>query len=176
MCQAHVHHHRLPREVQEEVTALGVALEARREPCRAGGVGGGCSSGRCGGSWRGGRGYGGHCGSHSRAGRSSIIGDSGNGYCWGLAGSSNSGVSSSGCVPRGGEGSLVPPSHPSLPPLPYTTTCSLIPRTASPSPCSLIPPLLSSLCTWTRRQLPSWGHPCRKLAHCRGWLQKSDSA
>ena len=48
----YVHHQWLPREVQEEVTALGVALGAWREPCRAGGaagVGGGCRTAVCGG-------------------------------------------------------------------------------------------------------------------------------
>ena len=48
MCRAHVQHPWPPREVQEEVTALGIALGARREPCRAGGaagVGGGSSTG-----------------------------------------------------------------------------------------------------------------------------------
>ena len=59
----HVHHHWPPREVQEQVTAVGVALGAWRESCRAGGaagVGGGCCRARgCGGVGRGGRGYGG---------------------------------------------------------------------------------------------------------------------
>ena len=53
---AHVHHHWLPREVQEEVTVLGIALEARREPfCTGGaaGVGGGSRTGGCGGVWGG---------------------------------------------------------------------------------------------------------------------------
>ena len=65
---AHVHHHWPAREpeVQEEVTALGVALGARREPCRTGGaagVGGGRSSSgrdRAGGGAQG-WGYGGQC-------------------------------------------------------------------------------------------------------------------
>ena len=50
----HFHHHWPPREVQEEVTALGVVLGAWREPCCAGGaagVGGGCRTGVCGGVW-----------------------------------------------------------------------------------------------------------------------------
>ena len=46
VCHAHVHHHKWPpREVQEDVTAVGVALGARRELCRAvgaAGVGSGC--------------------------------------------------------------------------------------------------------------------------------------
>ena len=49
---AHVHHHWPPREVQEQVTALQVALGALREPSRAGGaagVGCGCRTGGCGG-------------------------------------------------------------------------------------------------------------------------------
>ena len=57
VCHAHVQHHWPPREVQEEVTALGVALGARREPWRTGGaagVGGGCSTGACGGFGAGG--------------------------------------------------------------------------------------------------------------------------
>ena len=63
---AHVHHHWPPREVQEQVTALGVALGAWRESCRAGGAagvgGGSCRTRGCGGVGRGGRGYGGRCG------------------------------------------------------------------------------------------------------------------
>ena len=50
VCHAHVHHHWPPREVQEEVPALGVALGVWREPCRTGGaagVGGGSSIGAC---------------------------------------------------------------------------------------------------------------------------------
>ena len=39
MCHAHVHHWPL-REVREEVTALGIQLGARREPCRTIGVAG----------------------------------------------------------------------------------------------------------------------------------------
>ena len=75
-CHAHVHHHWPPRDVQEEVTALGVALGARRKSCRAGGaagLGGGCSTvglrgiGR-GGRGDGGRGYGGHALSRVRRG------------------------------------------------------------------------------------------------------------
>ena len=58
VCHAHVHHHWPARdpEVQEEVTALGIALGARREPCRTGGaagVGGGRSTGGYGGIRRG---------------------------------------------------------------------------------------------------------------------------
>ena len=52
VCHAHIHNHRPPREVQEEVTALGVALGARRELCRTGaaaGLEGVRSSGGCGG-------------------------------------------------------------------------------------------------------------------------------
>ena len=66
MCHAHVHHHWPLQEVQEEVTALGVALGSRHEPWRTGGtagvgggrssagVGGGRSTGGCGGigPWR----------------------------------------------------------------------------------------------------------------------------
>ena len=50
VCHAHVHHHWTPREVQEEVTALGIALGARREPCCTGGaagVGGSSSTEGC---------------------------------------------------------------------------------------------------------------------------------
>ena len=38
MCHTHVHHHRPLLEVLKEVTALGVALSARHEPCRTGGT------------------------------------------------------------------------------------------------------------------------------------------
>ena len=101
----HVHHHWPTREVQEEVTALGVALGACLKPSRSGGaagVGGGYRTGGCGGIGRMGRGYGGRCGGHCRAGRSGGIGHSGNGCCRGLAGSDSCGVSGSGRIPRGG--------------------------------------------------------------------------
>ena len=52
MCHAHFHPHWPPLEVQEEVTALWVALGAQREPFRAGasaGVGGGDNTGGAGG-------------------------------------------------------------------------------------------------------------------------------
>ena len=84
MCHAHVHHHWQPREVLEEVTALGVAMGARREPFRTGGaagVVGGRSTGGCGGIGRGGWGCGVRCGGNCRAGRSGGIGYSGNGCC-----------------------------------------------------------------------------------------------
>ena len=51
VCHAHFHHHWPPREVHEEATALGVALGARLEPCRASGAaaaGAGCSTGGAG--------------------------------------------------------------------------------------------------------------------------------
>ena len=54
---AHFHHHWPPWEVHEEATALGVALGARLEPCRASGAaaaGGGCSTGGAGGLGSGG--------------------------------------------------------------------------------------------------------------------------
>ena len=58
VCQAPVHHYWPPREVQEEeVTALGIMLGARWEPCRTGGaasVVGGSRIGGCGGIGRGG--------------------------------------------------------------------------------------------------------------------------
>ena len=60
VCHAHVHHHWPPREVQEEVTALRVALGSWRVPCRTGGaagVGGGRSAGGCRGIVRGGWGH-----------------------------------------------------------------------------------------------------------------------
>ena len=84
MSHTHGHHHWPPREVEEEVTALGVVLGAWRELSRAGGaagVGGGCRTKGCGGIWRGRRGYGGRCGGRCRAGRSGGIGHSGNGCC-----------------------------------------------------------------------------------------------
>ena len=47
---AHDHHYWPPREVQEEVTALGVALGAWRERSRVGGAAGVCGSSRTGGA------------------------------------------------------------------------------------------------------------------------------
>ena len=38
MCHAHVHHHRQPREVHEEVSALVITLGSRRGPCRSRGA------------------------------------------------------------------------------------------------------------------------------------------
>ena len=82
VCHAHVHHHWPPREVQEEVTALGAALGPRREPCRTGGaarVSAGRSTGSCRGDWARGLELWRRCGNYCRAGRSSAIGHSGSG-------------------------------------------------------------------------------------------------
>ena len=62
-CHAHIHHHWPPREVHKEVTALRIALGARRELCRIGGAAGVCGSSSTGGS--GGIGWGG--GGYGRA-------------------------------------------------------------------------------------------------------------
>ena len=82
MCYAHVHNLWPPREVQEEVTAPGVELVTRQEPCLIGGaaeVGGDRCIRRRGGRRRRWWGYGGRYGGHCRAGRISGIGHSGSG-------------------------------------------------------------------------------------------------
>lgn len=44
MCRPHVFHHWMPREVQDEVTALGIRLEAQQDLFRAGAAVGACGS------------------------------------------------------------------------------------------------------------------------------------
>ena len=105
MCHAHVHHDWPPREVQQEVTALGVALGARREPCRAGGaagVGAGCSIGGCGGLGAGGGATAGVAVATAALGAAAALATAGMAAAEGLAGSDSCGVYGSRHVPRGG--------------------------------------------------------------------------